>query len=192
MNRIEEAGHIRALFQRCTNDYAAQLGLVTKLRDVAIEVLKPVFSTIPRPMSEHIRKAYEAKGMSLAWNLTTTDAYEFCSLVGDSDPTPSLRSAAALLSACTEALEKNTVTDRLMQNILDAYIGLEHDALEKGDRFTHTDRQPKTQHIYELAISNPKLSAKALYAMANKAIIGDMSIGRFNNVVSEARQKLKK
>jgi len=107
MERIEEVPHIRLLFSRY--DAAQKIKLVEDIRRIAIDYLQPVTQKLVRPMSDEIRAAYQAKGISLEWNLTTTDAYEFCGLARIASLTPSQHSAANLLNYCTQAIEMDAI-----------------------------------------------------------------------------------
>lgn len=140
MNKIEGATHIRSLFRQFGFDDAKKIELVTQLRDIAIEYLQPVKAKAPRAMSNRAMEAYQAKGISLEWDLTTTDAYEFFFQARNAGLSPGQQSAAALLYACTEALEEKAVSDRVRQNILDAYAGLDSDAIELGETWTKKQR----------------------------------------------------
>lgn len=124
MSRIEEIPNLRSFFRQNQYDEEKKIWLVTQLRDVAIKVLEPLKAKIPRVLPDRIREAYQAKGISLEWDLTTTDAYEFCFMVRNAGVSPSQQSAANLLDACTRAREENAVSDRVQQHILDAYAGL--------------------------------------------------------------------
>lgn len=143
MSRIEDERHIRSLFRQFGLDIPAQLRLVARLRDIAIEYLQPVIAKVPPPyFSDEIRAVCKAKGISLEWNLTTdgdtgaTGDYAFFFAARDAGLTPSQQSAAALLYATLEALEENAVSDRVRQNILDAIAGLDLDAVSIGEKFT--------------------------------------------------------
>lgn len=130
MNRCEEVLHLRKLFDLL--DDAGKLKLVLRLRDTAIALLQPVMPKIPRAMSDQTRKAYQSKGISLEWDLTTTDAFEFGRSALSADLTKSQKSAASLLLSCTYALDKDAVSSDAQQYILDAYAGLGADDTETG------------------------------------------------------------
>lgn len=97
-----------------------------------------------RAFSAAHHAAYAAIGKSLEWNLTidgdigaTGDyAFFFTATASDSVLTPSQQSAAALLYATLEALEKEALSDRVQQNILDAIGGLDFDAVNMGNDYS--------------------------------------------------------
>lgn len=157
MNRFEEVPHLRSVFRQYGHDEAKKIKLVERIRDVALEYLPPaVIAKVPPPyFSDEARAAYAAKGISLEWNLNIlgdTGVYAFFSTVSekynrvltetspgiyelvvterDAVLTPSQLKAANLLRHCTEALEKDAVSDQLQLWILDAYAGLDSDAVE--------------------------------------------------------------
>lgn len=137
MNRSEELPHLRSHFRQCGADNAKKMELVLRLRDVAIKLLEPVKAKNPRPMSELDIEAYQAKGISTEWDFTDyDDATTFGVLVSTGTIgaalSPSQKSAAALLSHCSEALRLNALPDRLRDWILDAYPGLDADAVNRG------------------------------------------------------------
>ena len=134
MNYREYAHHIRNAFPQL--DDAGKLNLVLNIRDEAIKLLRPVIAKVPRDMSDNIKAAYKAKGISTEWDLTTTDAYSFFFMARNAGLSSSQLNTAALLYACTEALEENALSDRVRQNILDALGGLDSDALNMGDAFS--------------------------------------------------------
>ncbi len=140
MNRLEEVAHFRNGFRRL--DTPGKLNLVTHLRDRAIEFLQPVISRVQRDFSENIKAAYRAKGISLEWRLDTLEAYSFYFMAQDVGLTPGQQSAATLLYVCTNALEENAVSEWAVQNILDAYAGLDLDAITKAKKFTGQSRGP--------------------------------------------------
>lgn len=137
MNKFEEVPHFRSYFRQCGYDEAKKIKLVERIRDVALEYLpQSAIEKVPPPyFSDEIRAAYAAKGITLEWNLNIlgeTGVYAFCSTATarDSSLTSSQQSAANLLNYCTMALEKDAVSDQLQQWILDAYAGLDSDAVE--------------------------------------------------------------
>jgi len=138
MNKIEEVPHIRSLFRQL--DAAKKMGLITRLRDIAIKALHPVISKHPRVFSEAIAAAYQSKGISLEWDLTTSQAYAFYFATRNSGLSPSQQSATTLLYGCTKALEENAVSEWAVQTILDAYGGLDLDAVDKAKKFTGKSR----------------------------------------------------
>lgn len=139
MNRIEEVPHIRSLFRQL--DDAGKMGLVTRLRDIAIKYLQPVTAKGPRVFSEAVTAAYHAKGISLEWNLTIpSQAYAFYLAARNSGLSLSQQNAASLLYGCTKALEANALSDLVAQNILDTYGGLDLDAVDKAKKFTGKSR----------------------------------------------------
>lgn len=190
MKRIEEVHIIRIALQHGFNEE-----WITRCRDVALEYLPPsVISKVPRNFSDEIRAAYKGKGISLDWNLITTDAYEFYFSARDVDLTQSQQSAAALLYACTDALEKNALSDRVKQNILDAYAGLDLDAVVKGEKFPPHRKKgalsPKTKYINQLVSVHPDLCAKELYRIADKLILDKgkpMQNSTFDKKISQAK-----
>jgi hypothetical protein len=157
-----------------------------------------------RAFSVADRAAYAAIEKSLEWNLTidgdigaTGDyAFFFTATASDSVLTSSQQSAAALLYATLEALEKEALSDRLTQNILDALGGLDADAEAKGKKFPPGRMEgatsASTDHIFELANEHRSLTAKGLFFKADKSIIGDMPQGTFGNHVIAARKKYPK
>lgn len=131
MTRSEEAPHLRTHFRM--SDDAGRLNLVLKLRDIAIEFLRPIAAKIPCPISDEARAAYQAEGISLKWDLTTTDdAYNFYFAAQRADLSRSQQSATELLLACTQALEDGAVPNYAQQHILDAYVGLDLDDAVAG------------------------------------------------------------
>lgn len=137
MNRTEEVPHLRSYFRQCGHDEAKKIKLAERIRDVALEYLPPeVIAKVPPPyFSDEARAAYAAKGVNLEWNLTIlgdTGVYAFCSTATarDSVLTPGQLSAANLLNHCTRALENDAVSDQLQVWILDAYAGLDLDAVD--------------------------------------------------------------
>lgn len=134
MNRSEEVPHIRSILRHGYNET-----FILWMWDVALEYLPPaVIAKVPPPyFSDDIRAAYQAIGKNLEWNLTIPDsgdtgAYAFFYAAGRAGLTQGQQNAAALLFALTEALEENALSDRVKQNILDAYAGLDSDALILG------------------------------------------------------------
>lgn len=199
MTRIEEVPHIRSDFRQCGHDEAKKIKTVERIREIALMYLPPaVVAKVPPPyFPDEIRAEYQDEGISLEWNLTIrgdTGVYPFCSTAQhDVSLSPSQQSAVRLLAYCTEAIDKNAVTEQLQLWILDAYAGLDFDAVAKGEIFQNGGRKKgattaKTQHIYTLANNRPNLSAKELYALADKKIIGDMRDGTFANHVTAARK----
>lgn len=134
MNYREESLHIESLFRQL--DDAGKIKLVTQLRDKAIEYLQPVINKVPRHFSDDAIAAYKARRISVEWNLTTLEAYEFYGMARKAGLSSSQQYAAQLLDVCTEALEKNTVTDRMQRYILDAYAGLDDDAINNGENYS--------------------------------------------------------
>ena len=138
MTRTEEVAHFRSYFRQCGHDEAMKIKMVAQIRDVALEYLSPaVIAKVPAPYySDEVRAAYAAKGISLEWNLSIrgdTGVNTFCFVAArDAGLTPSQQSAARLLDYCTEAIDKNAVTERLQQWILDAYAGLDGDAINRS------------------------------------------------------------
>lgn len=47
---------------------------------------------------------------------------------------------------------------------------------------------PHTKYIHKLVSDNPDKSAKILYSMADKTIIGDMPLNTFSNVVTDGKK----
>lgn len=191
MNKIEEVAHIRSLFRQLHNDEAGKIKLVTQLRNIAIQNLQKVIAKVPRSLSDEAKNKYMAMAGSIDWDLTTTDAYKFFFMARDTDLTPSQQSAAALLYNCTKVIDENVLSDRLQQNILDAYAGLDLDAVDKGNMF-QPGRPPgsiteRVKYIHDIATQNPDKPAKILYRSADKSVIGDMPYGTFKNHVSSAR-----
>lgn len=195
MNYSEKSHHCRSIFRQGGFNEALLIGL----RKEALKFLPPrVIAKVPPPhFSDEIRAAYKAKGISLEWNLTidgdtgATGDYAFFFAARDAGLTPSQQSAAALLFSTLETLEEKALSERLTQNILDAYAGLDLDAVEKGVKFKPRRAQgsisTETAYIHKLATDNPKLSTKALLTIADRNIIGKMADGTFANHVSKAR-----
>lgn len=193
-SRTEEVGHIRIVLKHGYNE-----AFITHLRDVALEYLPPaVIAKVPPPyFSDEARAAYAAIGKSLEWNLTidgdigATGDYAFFFAARDAGLTPSQQSAATLLYATLEALEKKALSDRVQQNILDAYAWLDVDAVKKAGRFLPKRKKGSlstvTKYIHKLAIDNPETKAICLFLDADKKIIEDMAEGTFANHVSNAR-----
>lgn len=143
MNHAEETPHIRSLFQQFKNDDAKKIKLVLKLRDEALKYLPAsAIAKVPPPyFSDEARAAYFILGQNLDWNLSIlgdSGVYAFCSAARGAGLTPSQQSAAALLYACTKAIEKNTVSEHVQQNIHDAYAGLDTDDVARGAVYSAT------------------------------------------------------
>lgn len=225
MTRCEEAGHLRSLFRQFGSDEAKKLNLVKVIRDIALCYLPPeVVAKVPPPyFSEEVEAAYKATGKNLMWNLTidgdigaTGDyAFFFTATASDSVLTSSQKSAAALLYATLEALEKNALSDRITQNILDALGGLDADTQELGKKFK-AGRKPNTGSVVRGEIAkclskDQTLKNPALWsAIAGKPPKGweahdnhigkylegprggaNMNYERFSNICGEERKKLK-
>lgn len=67
----------------------------------------------------------------------------------------------------------------------------------KGKLFTHNGRRlgaisKSTEHIFDLAKDNLNLSAKELFLLADKSIIGEMKFDAFRSHVTSARKKYPK
>lgn len=190
-SRIEDAWHIRVVLKHGYNE-----PIITQLRDIAIELLCPVIAKVPRHFSDEALAAYKAKNISTEWNLTTTDAYEFFHVSRNYGLTKRQQSAVALLYFCTTALEAETLSDNVMQNILDAYAGLDIDDAIKGGKFRpgreEGSIEESTAHIFELAKNNRSASAKQLFALADKTLIEGMAESTFANHVSKARKEYQK
>lgn len=170
MTRTEEAAHIRSLFRQ--RGFAASLDLVRRVRDIAIDYLPPaVVAKVPPPyFSDEIRAEFLAIGQSLDWDLTiggATGAYAFFFAARDVGLTRSQQSASSLLYACTEALEGDT-SDRVLQNILDAYAGLDADAVATGNKFkqgrTKGALGPVAKRVASYLKSHPKAPAEEVWA----------------------------
>ena len=217
--RSEEVPHIRSVFRQ--SDDNGKIRLVERLSDVAREYLPAaVVAKVPQPyFSKQDRAAYKAIGQSLEWNLTIlgdTGVYAFCFAARDAGLTKSQQSAAALLYACFEALDANLVSDHIQQCILDAYSGLELDAVATGKKFTQGRKQDTGSAIRKAIAKalkkNPALKNAELwnglslkppkgweffdnglgkYTERLKAPIRGQSYARFCNVASEERKKLK-
>ncbi len=208
MTRTKEAQDFRVIFRLA--DDAGRLKLVHQLRDVAIGVLKPVLDKIPRAMSGEARAAYQAAGISIAWDLTTTDAFEFYFQSRGAGLTASQQSAAELLIACTQALEDGAVPEHLQTNIVDAYAGLDADDTGTGKAFRRGRKKgalsPIAKRVADYLKTHPKASAinvwDALaknpkgYRFTNGIALGrfiEKGVGevmgwqRFQNVVTEQR-----
>lgn len=198
MKKIEEVPHLRSYFRQCGNDETKKLKMVEQIRDIALKYLPPaVIAKVPPPYySDEVRAAYAAKGISLEWNLSIrgdTGVYPFCfTAARDASLSPSQQSAARLLDYCTEALDKNAVTERLQLWIFDAYAGLDSDLVAKGMKFKPKRQKgaiaKATKHIHGLAKNNRSMSAKELFNIADKSIIEDMALGTFGNHVRDARK----
>lgn len=156
MNRSDEMPHIRSAFRQCA-DEAAKIKLVERIRDEALKFLPPaVIAKVPPPyFSDEARATYKAKGVSLEWNLTilgATGVYAFCFAAHDAGLTPGQLRAVDLLNHCTKALEVDTVSEQLQCWILDAYAGLDADAVVTGKKFTQ-GRKSNTGSIIRKAIA---------------------------------------
>ena len=141
MARIEEVPHLRSLFRqyKLFHNDAKVIWLVTQLRDKAREQLEPVKKETPRPMSDFERAIYQDEGINTEWNLNDYDDAKTFGLLAstrDTSMSASQKSAAALLSHCSEALKLNAVPDYLRDWILDAFAGLDLDAVETGKKFS--------------------------------------------------------
>lgn len=212
MARLEDARHIRAALHGL--DASGRLGLVAQLRDTAVEVLRPVAGKVPRPMPDRLKAEYEAKGISLDWDLLSTDAFEFFHAARDADLTPSQQSAALLLYLCARALDDEAISENDQQAIVDAYAALDLDAAGMGEKFKQ-GRRPSTGGKIRAAVAkllkkNPAMKNLELWqAIAAKPPKGweffdnnlgryaegdggaNMGYPRFRNVAAEERQKLK-
>ncbi len=144
MNSIDEAGHVQRVFEIYGYDEARKLNLVADLRDVAIKRLKPVMANVPRGMPERIKAAYQAKGISIEWDLPA-DALEFCLQAQKAGLSESQRSACALLCFCTEALDKEAVPPSLQQHMVKAFAGLDADYIAAGKQ-PPASRLAKSRH----------------------------------------------
>lgn len=211
MAKLEDARHIRAALQGLAS---GKLGLVARLREIAVDILRPVAGKVPRPMPDRIKTAYQANGIGLEWDLTTADAYEFAHTARNADLTPSQKSAAELLYFCTRALEENAVSESEQQAIVDAYAGLDLDATATGKKFT-AGRKPNAggkirAAVRKLLTKKPAMKNAELWrAIAAKPPKGweffDNSYGiyadgpggksigyaRFQNVCAEERRTAK-
>lgn len=222
MTRTEEVSHIRSIFRQCGHDEAKKIKLVVKIRDIALEYLPlAVIAKVPPPYySDEIRAAYAAKGISLEWNLSIrgdTGVYPFCfTAARDASMSPSQQSAARLLGYCTEAIDKNAVTEQLQLWILDAYAGLALDDVATGRKF-RAGRKPNTGSIIRKKIAsllkkNPAMKNPELWAAVaarpprgwtaydnrvGKYLEGtkaddSMGYARFCTVCGEERKKIKR
>lgn len=198
MSRIEEVRHIHSNLRQCGHDEAQKIKVVEQVRKIALMYLtSAVIAKVPPPYyPDEIRALYAAEGISLEWNLSIrgdTGVYPFCfTAQHEGSLSPSQQSAARLLSYCTEAIDKNAVTEQLQQWILDAYAGLDFDAVAKAERFPPRRQEgaisESTKHIIELAKNNRSAAAKKLFAIADQSLIGSMAMRTFVNHVTNARK----
>lgn len=141
-SRTEEMWHIRQVLKHGYNEV-----LIIRCREIALEYLPPaVIAKVPPPyFSDVARAKYAAIGRSLKWNLTidgdkgATGDYAFFFAARDAGLSPSQQNASTLLYATLEALEAKALSDRVRQNIDDAYCGLDFDVVMQGDG--HSKRQ---------------------------------------------------
>ncbi len=186
MTRTKDAQDYRSGFKQA--DDAGKLELALDLRNIAIEFLKSVTTTIPRAMSARIRAEYQAKGISLEWDLTTTDAFEFYFQARQAGLTASQQSAAALLLSCTQALEAGAMPEHLQSNILDAYAGLDADDTGTGKAFRRGRKKgalsPIAKRVAAYLEKHPRASAIEVWdALAKKPPKGY----RFTNGIALGR-----
>lgn len=139
MNPIEEIPHLRSAFRQM--DGAGKMNLVAQVRDVAIKYLEPLKARIQRhPISDHARTAYEAKGISLKWNLANNaDAIAFSFAArGYSKLSVAQRKYfnryLDLLNVCSRALEEETLSDIRQEAVLSAYLALDIPGVDMGEK----------------------------------------------------------
>ena len=131
MNYREESEHIELAFRYRNQN--SKLKLVAMLRDEAIKHLEPVKDKVPRDFSGLITEKYKDAGVSLVWDLTTTDAYTFCSMVDRNDNISlTQKNAAKLLYLCTVVLEEGQLCETRQKQIVGTYASLDDESTNKG------------------------------------------------------------
>jgi hypothetical protein len=120
MSRIEQVNLFRSQFR--LGDDARKTKIVLFLRDYGINFLQPaVIAKVPRAKSDDARE----------WDLTIAiDASEFSGRARNTGLSRSQLSAADVVMYCTLALENNAVPEQLWDWIINAYVGLDLDAVE--------------------------------------------------------------
>ncbi len=103
---------------------------------------------------------------------------------------------ARLLSyeaALNEAVSKFVGNKAVKPKFIRELFGVEKDLLYKGAKFAPKRREGAlalaTKYIHRLVEKNSSQSAKVLLAKADKRIIGKMTLGTFQNHVTNARRK---
>jgi hypothetical protein len=132
MNRVEEVPHLRNLFRQL--DGVGRQGLIEKMRDVAINYLKPLELKAKREGLESVKEARRKNGLSSEWNLLDPDdAHEF---VFTARRTLKLlapqKSALVLLLACARAMRQDTLDQVSIDAMLDAYAQVDGVYVDHG------------------------------------------------------------
>lgn len=155
MTRVEEVPHLRSLFRQFGCDEVKKLNLVEVIRDIALCYLpSEVIAKVSTPhFSEEVRAAYEAKGVSLEWDLSIlgdTGIYAFNAAASHAAISKGEKYAAQLLAYCTKAFEENAVSAQLEQWILDAHMCLDVDAVEKAVAPLNVDKEKLAATVKKL------------------------------------------
>lgn len=217
---------VASLPPKITERAAKFQALSDRERDALIHIERKAFyptSSEIRPLLASPHAAYKAIGKNLEWNLTvegdsgaTGDyAFFFPATASDSVLTPSQKSAAVLMFATLEALEEKSLSDNLLNKIIQALAGLDADAEELGKKFK-IGRKPQTgsairKTIAKLLKNDPTMENPELWAavakkppkewtaydnhvgkyLEGKKASDSMGYARFCNVCGEERKKLK-
>ena len=128
MKRVEEVPHLRVMLRM--SDEAGRLNLVRRMRDDAIDVLRPLKRKVRRKRSKTLLALYRKNGASWAWQLDTYDAVEFCFLALRHELTRRQLAAVKLLLYCTIAIDDEIVTENARDRILGVYRQLDYVAGE--------------------------------------------------------------
>lgn len=196
-NPIQELPHLRGIFRH--GDDNVKMGLVTRLRDIAIQQLLMMRRGIEPPMSP----------MS-EWS--ADDVFLFAADIYRADASASTKGAASLLFHCVSAIREGVLSRQSQDWILDAYAALASDAVETGKKF-RAGRRPNTGGPIRKAIAralakNPAMHTRELWTAiaarpprgwtfcnnrAGEYIEGprarNMSYRRFGNIASEERRR---
>lgn len=151
MNKLEESFHIDNALRQLEGSEDERNKLISNLRDLAIEMLEPILKKIPRNLPGEIIAAYKAKGISLEWNLKSTDVYDFC-FMARRQTNPLIQSkkhALELLEVCTRVLDDEVIIapELARKQIVSAYAMLDSNALDSGKQFSKSNsiRAKKTR-----------------------------------------------
>ena len=143
MNKLEESSHIDSAFRQIGNCSEERIKLITTIRDLTIEILEPIVKSVPRNFSNEIIQTYEAKGISLEWNLKSTDVNEFCFMARRQvDPLiQRKKNAINLLEVCTRALDDEVIIspEEAVKQIVYAYAMLDADAIDMGKELSRSN-----------------------------------------------------
>lgn len=143
MNKLEESSHIDCAFRQIGKCREERIKLISTIRDLAIGILEPIVKRVQRNFSEQIIAAYQAKTISLEWNLKSTDVYEFCFMARRQDDQliQSKKNAINLLEVCTRALDdRETMSpEEVQRQIVYAYAMLDSGAINMGKELSKSN-----------------------------------------------------